>query len=284
MKTKLKYLLAGLITVFGLSAFAGFQKNPTLQSFKVLENCGMCEKTIEKAALKTGASKAEWNKETKMLSVQYNPKKMTADDILKGVAYAGYDNEKYLAPTESYNNLHECCKYDRVKVKQTTYLPSAQTNSLANSKPAQEVQNKNELESVYNSYFNMKDALIRADSKTAAIKAKELVDALNAVKMNVLNTTEHNAFMKFLPDLKTDASKIYETKAIDKQREYFSDLSNKMYEIMKVIKPSSPVYIDYCPMYNDGKGAYWISKESAIKNPYYGSQMMSCGKVKEIIK
>ena len=284
MKTKIKYLLAGLITAFGLSTFAGSQKNPTPQSFKVLGNCGMCKKTIEKAALKTGASKAEWNKETKMLSVQYNPKKMTADDILKSVAYAGYDNEKYLAPTESYNNLHECCKYDRVKVKQTTFLPSAQTNILTNSKPTQEVQNKNELESVYNSYFNMKDALIKADSKTAAMKAKELVDALNAVKMTVLNTTEHNTFMKYLTDLKTDAGKIYETKAIDKQRELFSSLSNKMYELMKVIKPPFPAYVDYCPMYNDGKGAYWISKENAIKNPYYGSQMMSCGKVKEIIK
>jgi hypothetical protein len=37
-------------------------------------------------------------------------------------------------------------------------------------------------------------------------------------------------------------------------------------------------------MANSGKGANWLSKENAIKNPYYGSSMLTCGKTVEIIE
>ena len=57
-----------------------------------------------------------------------------------------------------------------------------------------------------------------------------------------------------------------------------------MYALIKVSKISEPVYYNNCPMFNDGKGANWLSKESAVKNPYYGSQMMTCGKTVETIK
>ena len=57
-----------------------------------------------------------------------------------------------------------------------------------------------------------------------------------------------------------------------------------MFEVMKVIKPAYLVYYDHCPMYNDGKGGDWISKESSIKNPFYGSQMLTCGKIVETLK
>ena len=61
-------------------------------------------------------------------------------------------------------------------------------------------------------------------------------------------------------------------------------LSKNMYELIKVVKPAETVYYQFCPMANDGKGANWLSKESGVKNPYYGSQMLSCGKTVETIK
>ena len=44
------------------------------------------------------------------------------------------------------------------------------------------------------------------------------------------------------------------------------------------------LYKDFCPMANDGKGAIWISEIKAIKNPYLGKKMTTCGSVKEEIK
>jgi hypothetical protein len=43
------------------------------------------------------------------------------------------------------------------------------------------------------------------------------------------------------------------------------------------------LYQDYCPMYNDGKGAIWISETKEIKNPFYGSQMLTCGSLKKTL-
>lgn len=57
-----------------------------------------------------------------------------------------------------------------------------------------------------------------------------------------------------------------------------------MYELIKVSKQEKPVYYQHCPMANKGKGANWLSKENAIKNPYYGSQMLTCGSTVETIK
>ena len=57
-----------------------------------------------------------------------------------------------------------------------------------------------------------------------------------------------------------------------------------MYELIKVSKHTEIIYYQQCPMYNDGKGANWLSKESVIKNPYFGSMMISCGKTVETLK
>jgi hypothetical protein len=64
----------------------------------------------------------------------------------------------------------------------------------------------------------------------------------------------------------------------------FSKLSGPVYDLMKAVSPGYEVYLDHCPMYNDGKGADWISREKPIRNPYYGSKMMTCGNVKDSLK
>lgn len=85
------------------------------ETFKVWGNCGMCEKTIEKSLKVKGVSKADWNQETKMITVVFNPKKITLAEIHKKIAAVGYDTELETAKDETYNALHGCCKYDRKK-------------------------------------------------------------------------------------------------------------------------------------------------------------------------
>ena len=281
-KMKSKFLLAPMLCL-GFNAIAIAQSDAIKAEFKVSGNCGMCEKTIEKAAKVKGVTSAEWDMNSKILSLIYNSKKISADAILKKVAYAGYDNEKYLAPEEAYSKLHECCKYERTGKKESHTTENKNHEPKAEDHSAHQ-QQKNELENVYAIYFDVKNALIKDDSKQTGTNSKKLLDALEMVKMEKLANKEHEAFMKYLSELKTDAGHIAESKDIEHQREHFTSLSAKIYELMKVIKPSYTVYLDHCPMYNDGKGADWISKESEIKNPYYGSNMLTCGKVKETIK
>ena len=91
-------------------------------------------------------------------------------------------------------------------------------------------------------------------------------------------------WMKVLEKIKADTEAISSTKDLAKQRKHFITLSNEMASLIKVSKYDTAVYLQFCPMANGGKGANWISKENAIKNPYYGASMLSCGKVLETIK
>ena len=73
---------------------------------------GMCEKRIESNCLATkGVKLADWNKESKMLKVIYNEKKISLDEIHKKIASIGHDTNLETASEEAYNNLYMCCKY-----------------------------------------------------------------------------------------------------------------------------------------------------------------------------
>ena len=73
------------------------------------------QKTIETAANIDKVAKVNWDTQTKTATVSYDKNKTTLEVILKRIADAGYDNEKFVAPDEVYNNLHGCCQYDREK-------------------------------------------------------------------------------------------------------------------------------------------------------------------------
>ena len=137
------------------------------------------------------------------------------------------------------------------------------------------------LSSLLTLYNNIKDALVSGDPNTAATQAGEFVKAINAIDMKVLSAADMNAFMPLQEKLAFDAKHIAETKEIIHQREHFQSFSANFYKLAKAVKLSDkPVYQDYCPM----KKAYWLSSETAIKNPYFGNQMLTCGKVSDTIK
>jgi periplasmic mercuric ion binding protein len=80
-------------------------------TIKVGGNCESCKTRIEKVAKIDGVSKADWNKETKILTLIYNPSKVNSDNVQKKIASVGHDTEKYKADDKVYNSLPECCKY-----------------------------------------------------------------------------------------------------------------------------------------------------------------------------
>ena len=90
--------------------------------------------------------------------------------------------------------------------------------------------------------------------------------------------------MKVVAPLKEDAEHISDTQDAKHQRDHFDTLSANIYGLIKVSKQDTPTYFQHCPMANAGKGADWLSKENTIKNPYFGSMMLSCGKTVETIK
>ena len=286
MKSISKILVAITVLLSFTSCNAQI-KNAKTETVKIYGNCGMCEKTIGKAGNLKDVAKVDWNVDTKMATITYDAKETNQDAILKRIALSGYDSDKFLAPDNVYSKLPGCCQYDReakvpVKTKAVTEDHSNHTNHTET--PKVEVQEVNQLKAVFDNYFAVKDALVKTDGNTASAKATALLSAINAVKMETLKTEEHNVWMKVLKDIKEDAEHIADTKDAKHQRDHFDTLSKNIYELIKVSKQETPTFYQFCPMANNGKGANWLSKENVVKNPYYGSMMLSCGKVTETIK
>ena len=266
-------------------------KNAKNETVKIYGNCGMCKTKIEKAGNIKKIANVDWNHDTQMATITYDATKTNQDEILKRIALVGYDSDKFLAPDDAYNNLHGCCQYDRVakvpakKENKTIAGNEDHSNHGNHSETASAItQNENQLKAVFDNYFLVKDALITSDGTNAALATKEFLAAVNNVKMDKLDMEVHIVWMKVLDPIKEGAEHIKNTKDVQIQRNYFTVLSKDIYALIKVAKYETPVYYQFCPMFNDGKGANWLSKENAVKNPYYGSTMLSCGKTVETIK
>lgn len=123
-------------------------------------------------------------------------------------------------------------------------------------------------------YYEVKDALVSSNAGVAGTKATALI---NAIKAN----EKTNASKVLRDKIIFDAEHIAESKDIEHQRDHFTSLSTDFYALIKTVKLSDePVYYAYCQM----KKSYWLSEVEAIKNPYFGNKMLTCGKVAEVLK
>ena len=127
--------------------------------------------------------------------------------------------------------------------------------------------------SVLASYYSLKNALVAGDAKLANAKALELTKSIESADNKIIGDKDK-------AELLTHSAMVSKTKDIKAQREHFAPLSVTMISLAKSGKLSAePIYVQYCPM----KKSSWLSSEKPVKNPYYGSAMLTCGKVSETI-
>ena len=138
---------------------------------------------------------------------------------------------------------------------------------------AQDSTQQRQLSQLLSQYYGIKDALVAGNGNDASTKAGEFIKTANSIDYKLISEGNINALLK-------DATPISETKDIKVQRTHFANFSNNMVTLAKSLKLSAAtIYQAYCPM----KKANWLSSEKEIKNPYYGSAMLSCGQVVETI-
>lgn len=89
-------------------------KNAKTETVKIYGNCEICKAKIEKAGNIKKTAKVDWNPETGLATITYDTAKTNVNELLKLIALAGYDSDKYLAPSKSYSKLDKCCQYERV--------------------------------------------------------------------------------------------------------------------------------------------------------------------------
>jgi len=142
-----------------------------------------------------------------------------------------------------------------------------------------------QLKVIYNEYINLKNALVKEDSKSSSTSALTLVNNLNKVDMKLLSDKKaHNHWMSLEGEIKSFATSISETSDIKSQRDHFKHLSSHLINAVQLFGVNEKVYLEFCPMADNNNGAYWLSKEEKVINPYFGEAMLTCGEVKQIIE
>lgn len=140
------------------------------------------------------------------------------------------------------------------------------------------------LKTVVSTYMSLKDALVQEDFKSAKEASKTLQNTIAAIDMNAVTGTAHKSWMTLSKDIKTHASAMNNAADIAMLRTHFSGLSIAVISTVETFGINQKVYEQFCPMANQNKGAYWLSFEQNILNPYYGEAMLTCGETRKTIQ
>ncbi|WP_343487413.1 DUF3347 domain-containing protein [Allomuricauda sp. d1] len=137
-------------------------------------------------------------------------------------------------------------------------------------------------EVVLKDYFNLKDALVNDDNSKAKELGNTLAQSLKSFDASSYADSEQNELKDIIEDATEHAEHIGESD-IAHQREHFKTLSKDMTDMVAITGTSMIIYEQYCPMYDNNKGGAWLSMNEEIRNPYFGAQMLKCGKVQREI-
>lgn len=142
-----------------------------------------------------------------------------------------------------------------------------------------------QLNVLLSSYLKMKDSFFDAKKEEAQKQATDILTNLEKVNMELVKGDAHMYWMKLAKVIKQKAKVIAEAENIDTQRRAFKPLSDAMIDTYKSFGlESETIYVQFCPMFDDSKGAFWLSSQKQIANPYYGDLMPTCGETKDSIQ
>lgn len=135
---------------------------------------------------------------------------------------------------------------------------------------------------IVENYLELKNALAQDNSEGAANAGKALETAIKNLDKSSFTDAQKKSFKDVEEDAREHAEHIGKNGGnIKHQREHFEILSQDIYDLVKTFGAGQVLYKDFCQMYNDGKGALWLSETKEIKNPYYGKSMLTCGTIQE---
>ncbi|MFL0351959.1 DUF3347 domain-containing protein [Xanthomarina sp. GH4-25] len=129
-------------------------------------------------------------------------------------------------------------------------------------------------------YMTLKEALVATNKEDAAKAGKKLESSLKSFDVSKYTAEQQKELKDIIADAIEHAEHISRSE-IDHQREHFKTLSKDIIDMVAITGTENTLYQQFCPMYDGGSA--WLSMSKDIKNPYYGSKMMSCGKVQKEI-
>jgi len=187
----------------------------------------------------------------------------------------GKDTNKKMSDEEMKN-------MDAAEVKTATENTN-HTNMVNRIKVSKDFQNQ--LKTALTDYLALKDAFASDDNKTAQKTAAALLKSMSKIDMKLLTNMEaHNHWMTVSKEVIASATSIVKISDIATQRNHFKHLSAHFIKAIKLFGVNQKIFEQFCPMADNNNGAYWLSFDEKIKNPYLGSSMLKCGNTETIIE
>lgn len=143
---------------------------------------------------------------------------------------------------------------------------------------------QNQLKQVVKNYIELKNALVQENSNESKEKAKSLFSYLNKINSKLLKGDALTSWKTMEKEIDSATKELSNSSDIKTQREHFKHLSSHLIQAVQKFGINEKIYVDFCPMAGDNKGAFWLSKEKKISNPYYGESMLTCGEISEVIE
>lgn len=142
---------------------------------------------------------------------------------------------------------------------------------------------KEQIAAVVDSYLKLKDNLVESDAGQAQADAKEVKAAAEKVDVSALEGEQKTFAEERLSEVKQAASAMAEAADLDLQRAQLELLSEATFALTKAFGAADEtLYYQHCPMANNDQGAYWLSSNKEIRNPYFGDAMLKCGSNEEV--
>ncbi|EIJ37746.1 MAG: DUF3347 domain-containing protein [Flavobacteriaceae bacterium] len=135
-------------------------------------------------------------------------------------------------------------------------------------------------EAILKDYFNLKDALVGDDNDKAKELGATLASTLGNFDASSYSDSEQQELKDIMEDATEHAEHISESD-IAHQREHFKIISKDVTDMVAITGTENTLYQLLCPMYDGGSN--WLSMSKDVKNPYYGSKMLTCGEMQKEI-
>ena len=135
-------------------------------------------------------------------------------------------------------------------------------------------------------YYSLKDALVASDAAKANTASQQLVTYADSLKVDEIigDTTGmiKETARTFTSTISGSAQALAKEATLEGKRKEFEMISDALWSLTRTVKyDGEKVYYQFCPMAFDNKGAYWLSNQALIRNPYFGAEMLECGTVED---
>lgn len=180
---------------------------------------------------------------------------------------------------------HDMSNMSKDSTGQVTTTDDKEVKTVAVTYTAVDAKAAASIKEIVDHYLHIKNALTNDNAGEAASGAKAMAEVISKLDKSLLTAEQKKVYYDIEDDLKEHAEHIGKNSGdIKHQRDHFSMMSEDVYDLAKAFGAGRALYHDHCPMYNENKGAMWLSEMKEVKNPYFGSKMITCGTVEEVIK